>query len=72
VGARDELHHHVYFSEPASPADLRSGSDGDPIACAWDLSVVSHERAAWIRHVLANTAGPDLDAYLADMLSGQL
>ena len=36
-----------------------------------DLSVVAHERVAWIRNVLANDA-PSLDAYLADTLSGMV
>jgi len=31
----------------------------------WRLKVygITHEREAWVRHVLANPAGPDLDAY---------
>jgi hypothetical protein len=31
--------------------------------------VIGFERAAWVRHVLANPGGPDLDAYLADQLN---
>jgi hypothetical protein len=34
--------------------------------------VVGHEREAWVRYGLANPGGPDLDAYLADRLSGHL
>lgn len=67
----NELHHVVFFSSATEPAELRRGADGDPIACAWDLTVVGHERDAWVRHVLANPSGPDLDAYLADQLSGR-
>ncbi|WP_157162955.1 hypothetical protein [Actinoalloteichus spitiensis] len=36
----------------------------------WDLAVVSYERGAWVRHVLANSTGPDLAAYLDDGFSG--
>jgi hypothetical protein len=67
----NELHHHVFFSPSDRPAELRPAADGDPAACVWDLSVVSHEREAWIRHVLDNEIEPDLDAYLADALTGR-
>ncbi|SBT41163.1 hypothetical protein [Micromonospora auratinigra] len=35
------------------------------VGCVWELGVLEHERAAWIRHVLAPDA-PDLAGYLAD------
>ena len=35
------------------------------IGCVWELPPLEHERAAWVRHLLA-TDRPDLDAYLAD------
>src|SRR5262245_11962822 len=60
----NELHHHVFFSPSDQPVQLRAAADADPIACAWDLSVVAHEREAWVRHVLANRSDPDLDAYV--------
>jgi hypothetical protein len=34
--------------------------------------VIGHERAAWIRHVLARAREPDLDASLADQLHGNV
>jgi hypothetical protein len=37
------------------------------MGCVWELAPFCHERAAWIRHVLAPEA-PDLDGYLADVL----
>ncbi len=67
----NELHHHVFFSTADEPAELRAATSEDPIACVWDLRVVAHERAAWIRHVLA-AAERDLDGYLADALSGSI
>lgn len=38
-------------------------------SCVWEAAVLCHERAAWLRHVLANPAGPDLESYLADVIS---
>jgi hypothetical protein len=37
------------------------------IGCVWELATMEHERAAWVRHVVA-PAAPDLGAYLADTL----
>ena len=68
----DELHHHAWLSSKKEPGRLRATSPDDFTACAWDLAVIGHERAAWVRHVLARAQGPDLDAYLSDRLSGQV
>jgi hypothetical protein len=38
--------------------------------CVWDLSVIWHERNAFVRTVLARTGEPDVEAYLADMFAG--
>lgn len=38
------------------------------MACVWELTVVTHERDAWVRHMLA-PGEPDPDGYLADSLS---
>lgn len=67
----DELHHHAWLSSKNEPGELRPVGPDDFTACAWDLAVIGHERSAWIRHILARAAGPDLDAYLADQLSGE-
>jgi hypothetical protein len=40
-------------------------------ARVWDLSVIAHEREAWLRHVFATDA-PSLDAYLEDQLDGMI
>jgi hypothetical protein len=37
------------------------------IGCVWELAPLGHERAAWIRHVLAPDR-PDLAGYLTDVL----
>lgn len=68
----DELHHHAWLSSQEEPGRLRPTGPDDFTACAWDLAVIGHERAAWVRHVLARAQGPDLDAYLADRLNGDV
>jgi hypothetical protein len=68
----DELHHHAWLSSKEEPGRLRAIGPDDFTACAWDLAVLGHERAAWVRHVLARAQGPDLDAYLADRLSAEI
>jgi len=68
----NELHHHTFLAPPEAPASLAETTGTGFIACAWDLAVVSHERQAWIDHVLANPRGPDVDAYLRQRLSGRI
>jgi hypothetical protein len=65
----DELHHHAWLSSKEKPGALLVTGPGDFTACAWDLAVIAHERAAGVRHVLARAQGPDIDAYLADRLN---
>jgi len=38
------------------------------LGCVWELAPFEHERAAWVRHMLA-PATPDLAAYLADTMA---
>jgi hypothetical protein len=61
----NELHHHAFVSPLDRPADLVAVQPGMLTACAWDLAVIAHERDAWVETVLANPAGPDVEAYLA-------
>lgn len=37
------------------------------VGCTWELPPFGHERSAWVRHVFG-VDGPDLDAYLADVM----
>jgi len=60
----NELHHHVYISPAAAPAALAYVTPTGLIACVWDLSLMSFERQAWVKTVLANPAGPDVEQYL--------
>jgi hypothetical protein len=63
----EELHQRVFSAPPDQPgalAPLRTPAIGS----VWELAVTAHEQQAWLRHVLANPAGPNLEAYLADTL----
>jgi hypothetical protein len=68
----NELHHHIWFSSSAAPTSLRAARPGDPIACAWDVSVLAHERDAWVAHVLARFDDPDLEGYLAQRMNAEV
>lgn len=65
----NELHHHVYVSPADQPEALEYVTPGGLIACVWDLRVLCFERRAWIDHVLAKPAAPDIDGYLAAQLN---
>jgi hypothetical protein len=62
------LRHHVW-SAPRGGGPLMSLRDADLAMCVWELAVLQHERAAWLRHVLRNDAPEDIDAYLRDTLT---
>jgi hypothetical protein len=67
----NDLHHRVFLSSDTNRGTLRPAEPTELVACVWDLSVIAHEREAWLRHVFA--AGiPDLDAYLEDQLDGMI
>jgi hypothetical protein len=42
----------------------------DATACIWEMVAIAHERDAWVRHVVIPPV-PELDAYLADTVSGE-
>lgn len=62
-------HFHASIDDPARFTDVAPQHVGP---CVWELAVQAHERQAWLTHVLANPAGPDLGAYLADGLTGTI
>ena len=68
----NELFFHVYTANYNAPEEWLYLNTSGPLACAWDLAVVAHERDAWVRHVLMNPGGPDLGAYLADQLNADV
>ena len=68
----NELHHHAFSSPLDRPGDLIATSPDAFIACAWDLAVIGHERAAWVETVMSNLDGPDLESYLARTLTAEV
>jgi hypothetical protein len=64
----NELHHLVFTSSLQKPPDLHPAPES-LTACVFDLQVMWFERNVWVEKVLANAAGPDLDAYLEKRLS---
>ncbi|MYW04826.1 hypothetical protein [Streptomyces sp. SID3343] len=68
----------VHFAGAAAGQPVIGCPDDDPthfvrlerpwIGCVWELPPILHERDAWVRHML-DPEHPDLDAYLADVLS---
>jgi hypothetical protein len=63
----DELHQRVFVTSSDHPRSLALLSIA-PIGRIPELLVIEHERQAWLRHMLDCPGGPDLDAYLADVL----
>jgi len=61
---------HRHLRAPAEqPEALHDAAPEGFGPCVWELAVQAHERQAWLRHVLVNPRGPDVDAYLADGLT---
>ena len=54
------------IDQPAALVDI--GASGQ-VACVWEMAVHAFEREAWLATVLQNPPGPDLDAYLARLLT---
>lgn len=60
----NELHHHVYVSDPGRPGELEYRAPDGSVACVWDLAVLCFERQAWIESVLADPDPGGLERYL--------
>ena len=63
----DELHQRIFVAPGAHPQEFEPEASA-AIGGVCELEVTAHERQAWLRHVLANPAGWDIDGYLADTL----
>jgi hypothetical protein len=64
----NELLHRVFVGSGNAADGFSEQTAQEVRACVWDIAVIAYEREAWIRHVLDNPAGPDIDAYLSDRL----
>ena len=67
----DLLYHHLFARPLGSDADLVPVTSG-LTACVWELPVLSFERDAWVREVLAQPTAANLDAYLATTLNADV
>lgn len=65
----DVLRHRHLHASVDDLTDLQDAAAEGFGPCVWEFAVQGHERRAWLRHVLANLQGPDLDAYLEDRLA---
>lgn len=63
----DELYQRVFAAPADRPQALEPQATAG-IGSVCELEVVAHERGAWLRHVLSNPAGRDIDGYLTDTL----
>jgi hypothetical protein len=63
----DELHQRVFAAPGDHPQELEPEAS-TAIGGVFELEVTAHESQAWLRHVLDNPAGCDIDGYLADTL----
>jgi hypothetical protein len=63
----DELCQRVFVAPPDEPYSLAPQPTAT-IGRIPELTIIAHERQAWLRHVLDRPSGPDLDGYLADTL----
>jgi hypothetical protein len=67
LGSRG-YHQYTYSAPLSSPWTFSLVPIGGPTACVWELAIHSYEREAYIKHALDPSTGPDIDAYLTDML----
>jgi hypothetical protein len=63
--AEENEDHQRIHSAPADRPEDFTLHPNHAAGCVWELSVTDFERRAWIRHVLADPGGPDLESYLA-------
>jgi hypothetical protein len=62
------LYENIFVTDEDPPRQFDAAPEG-LFQCVWELRITQHEREAWIKHVLANPNGPDLDGYLSDQLN---
>ncbi|EHK64266.1 hypothetical protein [Achromobacter arsenitoxydans] len=58
------------LSAPLAQPDHFSPVSAPALACVWELTVIAHERDAWVRHMLADE--PNARGYLEDVLPAGL
>jgi hypothetical protein len=59
------LCNHAYLSSFEKQAQIEYLTPTGLTACVWELRVICFEREAWIKSILANPKGPDINQYLS-------
>ena len=67
----NECHYRAYASPLDDPGALTK-LDDPGVGCVWELAIVDFESRAWLRDVLDNPDGPDLDRYLDEHYDGDV
>jgi hypothetical protein len=67
----NEIHQRIFSALPSRLGAMRPHPTS-AIGCVWELAVTDFERRSWLRHVLANPEGPDIEAYLGDRFEGDV
>jgi hypothetical protein len=62
----DELYQRAFAAPAGDPRALAPLTTA-AIGGVSELAITAHEGQAWLRHVIANPAGWDIEAYLADV-----
>ncbi|MGH1366751.1 MAG: hypothetical protein ACRBF0_24545 [Calditrichia bacterium] len=58
----------VYFASYDTPDRITASPyQKNALLCVWELQVISHERHAWIKHILKKAEKPDFTGYLEDV-----
>ncbi len=65
------LEHHAYYLAKPDFQEYRELRRDEPAFCVWEMEVIDFERRAWTKRVLANSQGPDLQAYLSACYNGE-
>ena len=63
----NELHHRIFVG-PLDNLSVLDSVDPQPVGCVWELEVIDFERRVWLRDVLANSDGADLELYLTQSI----
>lgn len=65
---QDILRQFVFVAPLNAPTEFQVSPMDGFNACVWELEVTQHERNAWVKHVLAKPAKPNVAGYLSDAL----
>ena len=59
----------VYFGDYNNPSKITETIyKPKSLVCVWELAVITHERKAWLKHVLLNSNSPKYNEYAKDVL----